>query len=106
MRADLDRITGDATASAISAGHLRAVIPQQRGPEMLQPVEKVTRGDFGHGRGGCHVSMVSSTGEEMSIMGSEIERKFLVQADGWRQGVRQRLCQCCLNRDKERTVRV
>jgi adenylate cyclase len=50
--------------------------------------------------------MVSSTSEEMSIMGSEIERKFLVQGEGWRQGARQRLCQCYLNRDKERTVRV
>jgi adenylate cyclase len=39
-------------------------------------------------------------------MGSEIERKFLVQAEGWRQGVRQRLSQCYLNRDKARTVRV
>ena len=39
-------------------------------------------------------------------MASEIERKFLVQGDGWRAGDRQRLCQCYLNRDKERTVRV
>lgn len=39
-------------------------------------------------------------------MASEIERKFLVQGDGWRAGVPQRLCQCYLNRDKERTVRV
>ncbi|HEY2399446.1 MAG TPA: CYTH domain-containing protein [Steroidobacteraceae bacterium] len=39
-------------------------------------------------------------------MASEIERKFLVQGDGWRAGARQRLCQCYLNRDKERTVRV
>jgi adenylate cyclase len=37
---------------------------------------------------------------------SEIERKFLVHGDGWREGTRQRLCQCYLNRDKERTVRV
>lgn len=39
-------------------------------------------------------------------MASEIERKFLVQGDGWRTGAGQRLCQCYLNRDKERTVRV
>jgi adenylate cyclase len=39
-------------------------------------------------------------------MGAEIERKFLVQGDGWRAGARQRLCQGYLNRDKERTVRV
>src|SRR5262249_52739777 len=43
---------------------------------------------------------------EISIMASEIERKFLVQGDGWRAGAQQRLCQCYLNRDKERTVRV
>jgi CYTH domain-containing protein len=34
-------------------------------------------------------------------MASEIERKFLVQGDGWRAGARQRLCQCYLNRDAE-----
>ncbi len=39
-------------------------------------------------------------------MGYEIERKFLVQGEGWRAGARQRLCQFYLNRDKERTVRV
>jgi adenylate cyclase len=39
-------------------------------------------------------------------MASEIERKFLVQGDGWRAGAQQRLCQCYLNRDKARTVRV
>ena len=39
-------------------------------------------------------------------MASEIERKFLVHGAGWREGTRQRLCQCYLNRDKERTVRV
>lgn len=39
-------------------------------------------------------------------MASEIERKFLVQGDGWRAGDPQRLRQCYLNRDKERTVRV
>jgi adenylate cyclase len=39
-------------------------------------------------------------------MAAEIERKFLVQGDGWRDGPHQRLCQCYLNRDKERTVRV
>jgi CYTH domain-containing protein len=50
--------------------------------------------------------MVSSTSEEMSIMGSEIERKFLVRGAGWRQGARQRLCQGYLNRDKERVVRI
>ena len=39
-------------------------------------------------------------------MGVEIERKFLVQGGGWRQGTGQRLVQGYLNRDKARTVRV
>jgi adenylate cyclase len=39
-------------------------------------------------------------------MAAEIERKFLVQGEGWRDSPHQRLCQCYLNRDKERTVRV
>lgn len=39
-------------------------------------------------------------------MGVEIERKFLVQGEGWRQGAGQRLVQGYLNRDKARTVRV
>jgi CYTH domain-containing protein len=39
-------------------------------------------------------------------MALEIERKFLVHGDGWREGAKQRLRQCYLNRDKERTVRV
>lgn len=43
-------------------------------------------------------------------MGIEIERKFLVQADAWRQTVGQDpgryLCQAYLNRDPGRTVRV
>jgi adenylate cyclase len=37
---------------------------------------------------------------------TEIERKFLVHGNDWRQGVPVRLCQGYLNRDKERTVRV
>jgi adenylate cyclase len=36
----------------------------------------------------------------------EIERKFLVIGDVWRQGTGIRFCQGYLNRDKERTVRV
>jgi len=39
-------------------------------------------------------------------MASEIERKFLVQGSGWRAGTCVRICQCYLNRDKARTVRV
>lgn len=40
-------------------------------------------------------------------MGVEIERKFLVCGDAWRQaGTGQRLVQGYLNRDKARTVRV
>ena len=39
-------------------------------------------------------------------MATEIERKFLVRGTEWRQGVRTRLSQCYLNRDKHRTVRV
>jgi len=36
----------------------------------------------------------------------EIERKFLVKGDGWRQGQGIHISQGYLNRDKERTVRV
>jgi len=36
----------------------------------------------------------------------EIERKFLVKGDIWKQGQPVRICQCYLNRNKERTVRV
>src|SRR5262245_37080355 len=39
-------------------------------------------------------------------MGTEIERKFLVQGTAWRQGAGTRIRQGYLNRDKERTVRV
>ncbi|MDX1504824.1 MAG: CYTH domain-containing protein [Spongiibacter sp.] len=39
-------------------------------------------------------------------MADEIERKFLVTGDGWRQGQPQRLVQGYLNRDPERCVRV
>ena len=39
-------------------------------------------------------------------MGIEIERKFLVVGEGWRQAARTLLAQGYLNRDKERTVRV
>jgi len=39
-------------------------------------------------------------------MGIEIERKFLVIGEAWRQGAGQYLCQGYLNRDKQRTVRV
>src|SRR5689334_12092386 len=39
-------------------------------------------------------------------MGIEIERKFLVTGDGWRQGAGVAYAQCYLNRDPQRTVRV
>jgi len=39
-------------------------------------------------------------------MGTEIERKFLVEGADWRQGNSVRLRQCYLNRDKHRTVRI
>jgi adenylate cyclase len=39
-------------------------------------------------------------------MGIEIERKFLVAGDGWRQGAGLALAQGYLNRDPARTVRV
>jgi len=39
-------------------------------------------------------------------MGIEIERKFLVIGEAWRQGEGEYLCQGYLNRDKQRTVRV
>lgn len=39
-------------------------------------------------------------------MGVEIERKFLVRGDDWRQGEGRYLCQAYLNRDPARTVRV
>ena len=39
-------------------------------------------------------------------MGTEIERKFLVQGTAWRQGAGKRISQGYLSRDKERTVRV
>jgi adenylate cyclase len=39
-------------------------------------------------------------------MGIEIERKFLVSGDGWRQGEGTRYSQGYLNRDAQRTVRV
>jgi adenylate cyclase len=39
-------------------------------------------------------------------MAIEIERKFLVHGDGWRQPLSTRICQGYLNRDKERTVRI
>jgi adenylate cyclase len=39
-------------------------------------------------------------------MATEIERKFLVVGDAWRQAHPTRICQGYLNRDKERTVRV
>jgi adenylate cyclase len=39
-------------------------------------------------------------------MAFEIERKFLVLGEGWRQGSGTLLVQAYLNRDKERTVRV
>jgi CYTH domain-containing protein len=39
-------------------------------------------------------------------MGIEIERKFLVVGDGWRQGEGTRYSQGYLNRDAQRTVRV
>jgi adenylate cyclase len=37
---------------------------------------------------------------------SEIERKFLVVSEGWRQAAPVRICQGYLNRDIDRTVRV
>jgi adenylate cyclase len=37
---------------------------------------------------------------------TEIERKFLVTGEGWRQAHPHRLSQAYLNRDRERTVRV
>ncbi|MBB2488001.1 CYTH domain-containing protein [Mitsuaria sp. WAJ17] len=39
-------------------------------------------------------------------MGVEIERKFLVRGEGWRQGEGRYLCQAYLSRDPARTVRV
>jgi adenylate cyclase len=39
-------------------------------------------------------------------MGIEIERKFLVTGDGWRQGTGLAYAQGYLNRDPQRTVRV
>jgi CYTH domain-containing protein len=39
-------------------------------------------------------------------MGTEIERKFLVQGEAWRSSPATYLCQGYLNRDKQRTVRV
>lgn len=39
-------------------------------------------------------------------MALEIERKFLVKGNGWKQGQGVQICQGYLNRDKERTVRV
>jgi adenylate cyclase len=39
-------------------------------------------------------------------MGIEIERKFRVTGEGWRNAARQYFCQGYLNRDKHRTVRV
>lgn len=39
-------------------------------------------------------------------MSVEIERKFLIKGDIWKQGQPVRICQGYLNRDKERTVRV
>ncbi len=39
-------------------------------------------------------------------MAVEIERKFLVSGDAWRQGAALRIAQGYLNRDKQRTVRV
>jgi adenylate cyclase len=39
-------------------------------------------------------------------MGIEIERKFLVTGDAWRQALAVRYAQGYLNRDKQRTVRV
>jgi len=40
------------------------------------------------------------------MMPVEIERKFLVETSGWRQGAGVRICQGYLNRDPQRTVRV
>ena len=39
-------------------------------------------------------------------MAIEIERKFLVAGEGWRQAAPLRICQGYLNRDADRTVRV
>ncbi len=39
-------------------------------------------------------------------MGIEIERKFLVKGEGWRDAPATDICQGYLNRDEERTVRV
>lgn len=39
-------------------------------------------------------------------MGVEIERKFLVRGEAWRQGTGERMVQGYLSRDKARTVRV
>ena len=39
-------------------------------------------------------------------MAEEIERKFLVTGEGWRQGTPQHLVQAYLNRDPERCVRI
>ncbi|NLC80023.1 MAG: adenylate cyclase, partial [Lentisphaerae bacterium] len=39
-------------------------------------------------------------------MGIEIERKFLVKGEGWRDATATEIRQGYLNRDKERTVRV
>jgi adenylate cyclase len=39
-------------------------------------------------------------------MGIEIERKFLVNGDAWRNAPATTICQGYLNRDKHRTVRV
>lgn len=39
-------------------------------------------------------------------MATEIERKFLVRGNEWRQSSPTRICQGYLNRDKDRTVRV
>jgi len=47
-----------------------------------------------------------SGGRAILTMGIEIERKFLVIGEAWRQGEGQYLCQGYLNRDKQRTVRV
>jgi adenylate cyclase len=39
-------------------------------------------------------------------MATEIERKFLIRGDDWRQQSPTRICQGYLSRDKDRTVRV
>jgi len=46
------------------------------------------------------------SGKVEDHMGTEIERKFLVEGSDWRQGKPVRLTQCYLNRDKHRTVRI